>query len=344
MGYYEQALCAVAHLSAQRQTREQAIDLRLALRSALWPSSDFGRILAALREAEALAAALDDAGRLGHVSSFLSIHLCDMGAYTQAIAPAQRALELATARGDRVLRGRAFHILGRAYEAQGEHQRAIDHFKQPTESIKGAQRQERFGHVFLPAITSHAWLAVCHAELGTFAAGRAFGEEGLRIAEGVAHHNSLMVAVRGLGLLTLRQGDLPRALPLLERALRLCQDVSLPMFFPQIAGALGAAYTLAGRVADAVPLLTQALEQNTATGRGDFQAGCCLALGEAHLQARRLEEAHILAKRALAFARAHQERGNEAYALRLLGMIGAHRHAARGDAGRNALPPSPCAG
>ena len=38
----------------------------------------------------------------------------------------------------------------------------------------------------------------------------------------------------------------------------------------------------------------------------------------------RLEEAHALAEGALALARAHQERGNEAYALRLLGAIHAH--------------------
>ena len=39
----------------------------------------------------------------------------------------------------------------------------------------------------------------------------------------------------------------------------------------------------------------------------------------------RLEEAHALAERALALAREHQERGHEAYALRLLGDIAA-RH------------------
>ena len=37
---------ALAHLPETRDTREQAIDLRLALRSALLPSGDFGRILA----------------------------------------------------------------------------------------------------------------------------------------------------------------------------------------------------------------------------------------------------------------------------------------------------------
>jgi tetratricopeptide (TPR) repeat protein len=38
-----------------------------------------------------------------------------------------------------------------------------------------------------------------------------------------------------------------------------------------------------------------------------------------------LEEAHALAERALALAREQQERGNEAYALRLLGDIAARR-------------------
>ena len=39
----------------------------------------------------------------------------------------------------------------------------------------------------------------------------------------------------------------------------------------------------------------------------------------------RLEEAHALAERALTLAREYQERGHQAYALRLLGEIAAHR-------------------
>jgi tetratricopeptide (TPR) repeat protein len=38
-----------------------------------------------------------------------------------------------------------------------------------------------------------------------------------------------------------------------------------------------------------------------------------------------MEEAHALAEHTLILARAHQERGNEAYALRLLGEIAARR-------------------
>jgi tetratricopeptide (TPR) repeat protein len=48
-------------------------------------------------------------------------------------------------------------------------------------------------------------------------------------------------------------------------------------------------------------------------------------LGEAYLRASRLDEACTQAQSALASSRAHQERGYEAYALRLLGDIAAHR-------------------
>ena len=92
-----------------------------------------------------------------------------------------------------------------------------------------------------------------------------------------------------------------------------------------MAAPLGAAYTLAGRVADAVPLLTQAMEQTIATEMASYQALCRLPLGEAQVLAGRLEEAHALAEQALALTREHQERGHQAYALRLLGDIAARR-------------------
>jgi tetratricopeptide (TPR) repeat protein len=174
-------------------------------------------------------------------------------------------------------------------------------------------------------VNSRANLAWYHAELGTFAAGKALGDEGLRIAEAVAQPPSLMVASWGIGLLALRQGDLPRAVPLLERAVDLYQDTDLPVFFPRMATALGAAYVLSGRVTDAVPLLTQAMEQVAPSEAGWYQVLCHLSLGEAQLLAGRREEAQALAERALALAREHQERSHEADALHLLGEIAARR-------------------
>jgi tetratricopeptide (TPR) repeat protein len=197
----------------------------------------------------------------------------------------------------------------------------------------GARRHERFGHVFLPAVNSRTLLAACHAELGTFAEGRALAAEGLWIAEAVAHPGSLMSASHGIGLLALRQGDLPRVLPRLAQAVSICHEADLLVYFPLIAAALGAAYTLAGRVADAVLLLTQAMERSTATESVFTQAQgpCRLSLGQAQLLAGRLEKAHALAERALALACEHHERGKEAYALRLLGDIAARREPAEAE-------------
>ena len=92
-----------------------------------------------------------------------------------------------------------------------------------------------------------------------------------------------------------------------------------------MAAALGAAYTLAGRVADAVVLLAPAMEQTLTPDMTGFQALCRLPLGEAHMLAGRLEEAYDLVECTLTLSRAHQERSNEAYALRLLGEIAARR-------------------
>ena len=192
-------------------------------------------------------------------------------------------------------------------------------------ALDGAQHRERFGQVFLPSVNSRAWLAVCHAELGTFAEGRALGDEGLRIAETVTHPASLMLASWGGGLLALRQGDLCRALLLLERAVSLCQDADFPGFFPLMALPLGAAYVLGGRIADAVPLLTRAMEQAMAVARVDSQVFASLSLGEAQMLTGHLEEAHALAEQALARAHAYRERGNQAYILRLLVEIAARR-------------------
>jgi tetratricopeptide (TPR) repeat protein len=248
-----------------------------------------------------------------------------MGAYDQALTAAQRALALATANGDVVVYALMSQTLGVTYQFQGDYRRAIDCLRQAVASLDGARCHELFGSITLPAVSSRAWLARCHAELSAFAEGRTLGEEGLRIAEAVNHPHSLMRASWGIGLLALRQGDLYRALLLLERAMGLCQDADLPGLFLEMAAALGAAYTLAGRVSDAVPLLTQAVDQTTVSDRVRDEAFCRLPLGEAHLLGGRLEQAHALAEQALALARERQERGNQAYALRLLGDIAARR-------------------
>ena len=321
---FEQALVALAHLPACRARHEQAIDIRLGLRHALNALGDFARLLEVLREAESLATALDDARRLAQVAVFLSLYCFVMGTYDQAIAAGQRALERATAGGESGLQALAHYCLGRAAHAQGDYRRAVACYRQTVAAVEGSWRHERFDMGMAPAVASRAWLARCYAEMGQFTEGRALGDEGLQMAEGEAHPESLMLAASGSGLVALWQGDLSRALPHLERAVGLVHEADLPGWFPMVATVLGAAYTLAGRGTDALPLLTQALERSLGTRQSVVASLVSRHLGEAQLLTGHLDEAHALAEQALTLARAYQQRGQQAYALRLLGEIAAH--------------------
>jgi predicted ATPase len=202
-GYFEQGLSVFSHLPEQRDTLEQAIDLRLALRTALRPLGEFERILICLREAETLAEALDDTRRLGQIAVFLSNHFYWLGAYDDTIAAGQRALTLALANHDVVQHALANLRLGFAYLIQGDYRRASDCLRQTVAALDGPRRYERFGQVLVPAVHARGVLLWCCAELGTFAEGRALGAEGLQIAEEVAHAGSLMYAYAGVGWLSL---------------------------------------------------------------------------------------------------------------------------------------------
>ena len=74
------------------------------------------------------------------------------------------------------------------------------------------------------------------------------------------------------------------------------------------------------------------MERMTAPGMPVFEEVLCrLFLGEAQGLAGHLEEAHTLTERTLVLARERQERGHQAYALRLLGDIAARREPLEGE-------------
>jgi tetratricopeptide (TPR) repeat protein len=126
-------------------------------------------------------------------------------------------------------------------------------------------------------------------------------------------------ACYGVGVVYLRQGDVQRAIPRLEQALGLCQDWHVLTMLPGQAAALGLAYALEGRVAAGLVLGEQGVEQTVASGRARSLAFVVACLSEAYLLAGRLEEARQRAEQAVDLARQYKQRGNEAWALWLLG-------------------------
>jgi class 3 adenylate cyclase/tetratricopeptide (TPR) repeat protein len=322
---FERGLEAVQQLPDSRATRELAIDLRLALRTALLPSAAFGRILEVLREAEVLATALDDSRRLGQVSLLMMSPYILTGAADQAVVAGQRALAFTPA-GEVGFHAIAHFYLGMAYRTQGVYHQATASLGRTVAALEGPLRYERFGQAILPAVLARAWLAWSLTEVGRFAEGCALAEEGCQIAEAVRHPGSLLIAYWGAGLPHLHQGNLSQALPRLDQAVSLCQEADLRLYFPWVAWPLGLAYALAGRVGDALPLLEQAVEQSAAMGHWGNHALFVTTLGEGLWLAGRTEEARHRARQALEYARVYKERGNEAWALRLLGEV-----AAQGD-------------
>jgi tetratricopeptide (TPR) repeat protein len=104
---------------------------------------------------------------------------------------------------------------------------------------------------------------------------------------------------------------------------------------------LGHVYTLAGRVAEGLPLLQDAVKALESIGLAHHHSRGLLHLAEACLVADRPEEARALAGRVLPLTRERGQRGFEAGALRLLGETASHRDppdlGAAADAYRHAL-------
>jgi tetratricopeptide (TPR) repeat protein len=126
-------------------------------------------------------------------------------------------------------------------------------------------------------------------------------------------------------MLSRRQGDLYRAIPVLERSLALYQSANILRLFPTAASVLGAAYALAGRAAEAYPLLDQVLDYVAPGRRVIFQAFVFTELSEALLLVGRVDEASTIARRLLELSRTHPGYGYQAHAYRLFGDVARHR-------------------
>jgi tetratricopeptide (TPR) repeat protein len=302
VAHLEQALVTLQHLSESRDTRAQAIDLRLELRIALQPLGELGRIHDCLHEAERLAETLGDPHQLSRVSAFLCHYFHWIGNHEQAIKRLQHALAIACDLSDLgyvPLQLLPDFLLGEAHFALGNYCQATQILRQVRASLTGDLAYERFGFTMVPSVAALQWLVYCLAELGEFVEGASLANEGVRIAEVVDHPFTVEQMYHSVGYLTLLKGDFGCAISVLERALRLCRAAHIQSSVPGIASALGHAYALVGRVDKALPLLEQAVERAPAMKRGIDLAYCVAALSEGYLLAGQRDAAVPLAQRAL---------------------------------------------
>jgi tetratricopeptide (TPR) repeat protein len=331
VGYWEQALEALAHLSPDRPTLEQEADVHRDLYPALLSLAQYAQMLTHLRAAEALAAGLADHRRLGLIYRSLANTLRIMQDYEAALAYSQQAHALATALGDVELQLESRLAMGWISHDLGDYRQALEHLQQALTALQGAPRGQPFGlagrlglspghRLGNRTLITRAWIVSCLSQLGAFADGVACGTEMLQHAEAVDRPFDSLHVYQCMGYLHMRQGTLHQAIPLLERCVALSQEADIPNFYHSAATYLALAYALAGRATDALPLLpTDALPL---LGQIERYPVVC---GEAYLRAGKVEEADRLAQRGLANARERDRRGEEAWALWLLGEIAMHR-------------------
>ncbi|HSF31449.1 MAG TPA: sigma 54-interacting transcriptional regulator, partial [Candidatus Tectomicrobia bacterium] len=317
---FEHALVALRHLPEAHNTLAQGIDLLCELQGALVAFGEFRRGFDYLTQAEVLADRLGDRQRLGQALALMTHSFWRESEYDRAIACGQRALAITAASGDDVHHAMVLGYLGTVYFSMGDYRRAIDLLREALTSFEGEVRHERFGIMMLPSVRVLTWLVDCLREVGDFGEGIACSEEALRIADATGHLGTKIITQRKLGDLLLRQGNLQRAIPVLEEALNQCHTAHVPLFVAGMTISLGMAYALAGRNAEAMPLLNQVhVQEETLTSLGGNST--VLRVGEAYLRVGRWHDAFQLAELAQRLSHGRKERGNLAWVLWLLGEI-----------------------
>jgi class 3 adenylate cyclase/tetratricopeptide (TPR) repeat protein len=243
------------------------------------------------------------------------------GEHERAVRAAERDRAVGVSFGNFAMRLLAICRLGQAYHSLGDFTRAAEFLTQATEMIPVELQHEGFGMTAPASVWARTWLAWTHAERGEFEIAVEVAADGAAIAEAAQHVYAQVQAAFGRGIVHVIQRRPDRAIPVLERALVTARLENISFLVPFITGVLGAAYTLDGRVPAALTMLSQTVDQASAIGLVANQPWRLVWLGHAQLRGNAPEAALDSARRALALADEHRERGQHAYAQRLIGEI-----------------------
>jgi DNA-binding SARP family transcriptional activator len=323
----DEALAALAHLPSDADVVRLAIDLRTDQQSGYLLLGELPRMLASLKEAEALAHGLGDERRQAHVWAHEAVCCWWMGRLDEAVSYNRCAQTMAAALADAALAAMANSRLALALTYLGDYWAAIDVLERSLGSLTGARRLERFEMPVLPSVCDRGYLSLCLATVGNFEGAARTAREAVEIATEANHPYSIALGRLAMGRWSLQRGDFGAAIPWLEQCLESCR---LDGFYvlPTVATCLGEARTLGGRAHEAIPLLEEAVERGPAMGFVASLPKSLTALGEAYLAAGRIDDAIRTVGRALDESRASKQRGFAVEAFCTLGEI----HARQGGA------------
>jgi tetratricopeptide (TPR) repeat protein len=321
---FERALNALAHVPGNlstREQREQALDLRFALMTALGLLSEYERSREVGLEAEALARQLDDRGRLGWVSVALCMacHLTDRDPEAEKFGT--HALALGEALDDPVLQAAAGGNLATLSYNSLHPEGAVRIARQALTVWQPDLRQTHPAGTVHRIVWTRHMLARSLAQLGDFEEGIAHARATIDLGEDLGTPNTAAMAWTGLGHIHTERGDFDQARPLLERSIVQCRDRGYRVYYGVATLHLGEGFARSGCSAEALSLFEGALEIFMETDPRSFlKVFAWVGLAEAHAYAGRYEDARRFAERVLDWARERNKGGWELVAHHALGL------------------------
>jgi tetratricopeptide (TPR) repeat protein len=323
--HFETAVLAVDRLPESPTRTQLAIDTRLQLRTPLWQIGRYDDVLRILREAEALAQELADAHRLAWVRMWIFNLLWLLGRTAEwhpLVGDLRRTMDSAD---DVVLQvtatnqfaqacwnNAAFGVMRQTLEARLPIADTASIMRLPTGAFVGV------------AVTFRALLTAVHAQLGDFDCAERHGRDARRIADSTAAPPFYsLYATSWASVVHLMSGEFARAAEIMEPALCLAQENDLAVALPGAYIALGVAYSGLGRVESGLDLAEYGLALAEQSRILMYYVYWLVLVAEASLIAGKLDRASELADRALGMARERGERGQEAWALHLIGGVAA---------------------
>lgn len=317
--FFGQAIASYEHLPVTDEGLAEQIDLRFELRNALFPTSGIGRSLGYSQQAERLALKLGDRHRLGWATAYHARDLSLVGRPGEALQVARRALKVAGEDDDLLATIQSYIALAAYY--RGNYEQSAATLQTLVEAVERWDRMRRLGLPGPAALFFRGWLAWALARLGRADETQEVTDGMYRLAEESAQPLSLTVTHLARGFALAHAGRYEDARHTLQAGLDLCRRWEFFAWFTNIASCLGHVLACLGDCEAGIDLLDQAIARTKASGILVSHANELAWLADALDKAGRHADAAIQAETAIAVARSHEERGNEALARAVLAEV-----------------------
>lgn len=332
--HLRKAVTALGHLPSQEASLEDAIDVRLALRTALIQLLELSAAETLVKEAHDLAGELGDKTRLAQVVGLLGVHDYLQRGPARALELSRQSIAIARTTEDDSLLIAPNIYLAQCYYGLGQYRETIAVLERTLPIIDSSAVLSPLGLPGRPLIMAWYWIAISKAELGRFDEAETLARK-LSAEAAEMQVFDAIYANTALGFVRMTRGDYGAALEVSNKALAIADRNDLPYLTPVLASQVGWLLAKTGKLEDGLRLARHAVRTTSDIGVFAGRSRWCARLAEVCLLAGELEDARQNLETALEVAERAGELGYLCSALQLRATVaiqtGADLTAARDD-------------